>query len=215
MTRENHPIYGESKYLLKRWQRYSIFSKSGSWVRSDNPRDNLYDSCSVYLYDYIVVNDTWMNELVYSASTVDSTPSIDRDYVATAGGWIHNENTFRNSPNTNMNNFVYTYDPTLSVVHGHPYYRFPVIYRDDGVYFEVVEGYPRNHYTHKRGYFALERFISYGLVGNTVTSASYRRGKQDSSTTISLTGISDGSDPVQTTQVTNIDLIKSDNVIYH
>jgi hypothetical protein len=207
----------------------------------DSPKANVYSTNSIYLYDYVIVNDTFFLNSVYTASTTDATPSpIDFHDVQT-NQWSHSINTWKDSPNTIYNNYVLRYNPLASTFEGFPVYGgdpsfhpfvipspfFPMtpeqyaelmntpIYRDDGTYFEIVRGYPRNHYTHKRGYFALERFTTYGLVANTVTSASYRKGMQTAATTIGLTGISDGSDPVQTTQVTNIDLIKSDNVIYH
>jgi hypothetical protein len=244
MFKEPHPIYGRSEFLLKRWKRYTIYAKSGSYVRSDNPSEinihssslrmltpssyytipdspkaNVYSTCSIYLYDYVIVSDTWLLSNAYTASSVDSTPASD-EYYAGGNQWSHLENTWHNSPNARTNEYLLTYDPIMSQPVwmggvGHPFYGPPIIRRDDGTYFEIVRGYPRNHYIHKRGYFALERYTSYGLIGRSVTSASYRKGMQTNGTTIGLTGISDGSDPVQSTQVTNIDLIKSDNVIYH
>jgi hypothetical protein len=124
--------------------------------------------------------------------------------------------------------------PTLPIPPQYPYPPFPQtitaaeyqtlmqmpIYRDDGTYFEIMRGYPRNHYTHKRNKFALERFMSYGVSGNgtdgrTVTSVLYRKGMQTSRTTIGLDGLNDGSDPIQSIQVTNIDLVQSNNTIFH
>jgi hypothetical protein len=267
MFKEPHPIYGKSEFLLKRWQRQTIYAKSGSYVRSDNPSEikihsssirrmtattdytvpdspkaNVYSTNSIYLYDYVVVSDTFFLNSVYTASSIDSTPATNGNYVV-GSQWYHGANTWLNSPNTIFNNYLLRYNPLASApgalnypVYGDdPAYRpsflpppYDVmtpeqyviwmqapVYRDDGTYFEIVRGYPRNHYIHKRGYFALERFMSYGLANRTVTSASYRKGMQTNGTTIGPTGLSDGSDPVQSTQVTNIDLIKSDNVIYH
>jgi len=243
MFKEPHPIYGKSEFLLKRWQKYTIYAKSGSYERSNNPggnmwysasynpstlphtqsfyrSGNLYSTNSIYLYDYVVVSDTWFLNNVYTASTVDSTPAPDDRYDMGTNLWSHSINTWHNSPDAKTNEYLLTYDPIMSQPIwmggvGHPFYGPPIIRRDDGTYFEIVSGYPRNHYIHKRGHFALERYMSYGFIGRTTTSASYRKGQQTNSTTISTTGISDGSDPVQITQVTNIDLIKSDNVIYH
>lgn len=276
MFKEPHPIFGKSEFLLKRWQKYTIYSKSGSYVRSDNPsqlsilsssvrrmtaianytvpdspKANVYSTNSIYLYDYVVVNDRWFLSNVYTASTVDTTPApfyLFAGSLAGTASFKHYINTWHDSPNTRFNNYLLRPNPLASayetsinsyppnsVYGGDPGYN-PIsipapfapmtplqyatfmdtpIYRDDGTYFEIVRGYPRNHYIHKRGYFALERFTSYGLVGRTVTSSSFRKGMQTDATTIGPTGISDGSDPVQSTQVTNIDLIKSDNVIYH
>lgn len=266
MFREPHPIYGKSEFLLKRWQKYTIYVKSGSYVKSDNPSEvsihssslrtnryggqysvpdspkaNVYATSSIYLYDYVIVSDKWFLSSVYTASTVDNTPALDERYDSNTGLWSHSINTWRNSPNARENNFIWRPNEPATTFATHRvsgslpgYYPNPVpspytfmttdqyltfmntpIYRDDGTYFEIVRGYPRNHYTHKRGYFAPERFTSYGLIGNQVTSASYRKGQQTNGTTIGPSGLSDGSDPVQTTQVTNIDLVKSDNVIYH
>lgn len=246
MFKEPHPIYGKSEFLLKRWQRYTIYAKSGSYVRSDNPSEvsihsssvrqltptsyytipdspkaNVYSTNSIYLYDYIIVSDVWFLNNVYTASTVDSTPAPDNMYDVVTNLWNHSINTWHDSPNAKTNEYLLTYDPIKSLAPapvgvGHPFYGDPIIRRDDGTYFEIVRGYPRNHYTHKRGYFSLERYMSYyGNGGMEITSVPYQRGQQTKDTTIATTGLSDGSDPVQSTQVTNIDLIKSDNVIYH
>ena len=246
MFREPHPIYGKSEYLLKRWQKYTIYAKSGSYKRSNNPGGNIwysasyqiatlphtqsfykdgnmYSTNSIYLYDYVIVNDTWLLNNVYTASVIDFTPAADSLYVGDINGtasFMHHANTWLNSPNAKTNEYLLTFDPVKSlspipVGVGHTVYDLPIIRRDDGTYFEIVRGYPRNHYSHKRGYFTLERYTSYGLIGRTTTSSSYRKGQQTIGTTIGPSGLSDGSDPVQTTQVTNIDIIKSDNVIYH
>jgi hypothetical protein len=240
MTRNAHRLYGQSKFMLKRWRRYDIFTKTGSFVRSENPRENTYASTSVYLYDYVVVNDTWFFDNVVTASYVSSIPSADSDY---AGGnmWRHTINTWTNSPNASSNNYILRPNPPATSFAGHQvsgslpgYFPNPVptpfnglttdqylklmetpIYRDDGTYFEVVRGYPRAHYYHKRSYFSLERFTSYGVEDGVETAQVYQKGRNIASTTIGLNGISDGTDPVQATQVSNVDIIKSDNVIYH
>ena len=269
MLKEPHPILGKSEYLLKRWQKYTIYAKSGSYVRSDNPsqisinsssvhywknntsytipdspKANVYSTNSIYLYDYVVVSDTWFLNNVYTASTVDTTPADIDHYAGSSNGkslFSHDANTWKNSPDTNYNNYLLRYNPLASTFRGHSVYGNDPLYnpialpppyssmtpqqyvrwmntpifRDDGTYFEIVRGYPRNHYTHKRGYFALERYTSYGLDGRTVTSAPYRKGQQTSNTTVGPDGLNDGSSPVQVTQVSNVDLVKSDNVIYH
>ena len=276
MLREPHPIVGRSEFMLKRWRKYTIYEKSGSYVRSDNPSEvsihsssvrmlankpsytmpdspkaNVYSTNSIYLYDYVLVSDKWIFNTVYTASTSDSTPAGIESYIGTFNGtasFSHSANTWLNSPNAIYNNYLLRPNPLATTYRGFPVYGLDPgyvpsvvpsppfsstsasaeyqawvntpIYLDDGTYFEIVRGYPRNHYTHKRNKFALERFMSYGLAGNvmlgrTVTSASYRKGMQTAGTTVGLDGLSDGSDPIQSTQVTNIDLIQSDNVIFH
>lgn len=159
--------------------------------------------------------------------------------------FAHNPNTWRNSPNAIYNNYLFRYNPVESSFQRYSVYGYDPkftpsfnyldsttgltltpaqysqwmktpIFTDNDTYFEIITGYPRNHYTHKRGYFSAERFMSYGLLmGNTVSSASYRRGMQTSATTIGSNGLEDGSSPVQQTTVTNIDIIQSNNVIYN
>lgn len=158
--------------------------------------------------------------------------------------FAHSPNTWLNSPNAIYNNYLFRYNPIESSFKRYPVYGYDPkftpsfnyvdsttgltltpaqysqfmktpVFTDDGTYFEIVTGYPRNHYTHKRSYLSPERFMSYGLAGHTVTSASYRRGMQTAGTTIGLNGLGDGTSPVQSTTVTNIDLIQTNNVIYN
>ncbi len=229
MTRDPHRLYGKSKFMLKRWRKFDIFTKTGSFVRSENPRANTYASTSVYLYDYVVVDDTFFYNNVVTSSYVSSVPNTDV-YWAGSNTWTHSINTWKNSPNAVANNYLWRYNPFASDGWGRPIYGFDPtfpgtasysqlmstpIYRDDGTYFEIVRGYPRSHFYHRRSIFALERFTSYGIQDGSVTTQVYQKGRNTAQTTIGLNGISDGSDPVQATQVSNVDIIKSDNVIYH
>lgn len=216
MFQKPHPIYGKSEFMLKRWRKSTIYALSGSykrtesssWHRTDDPNYNMYCTNSIYLYDYVIVSDTFFVNSVYTASSIDTTPSETSNYAPAFNEWYHGSNTWLNSPNTIFNNYILRYNPLASSFRGHPVYGYnpgynPIslpppyntmtpqqyvtwmktpIYRDDGTYFEIVRGYPRNHYIHKRGNFALERFTSYGLIGNTVTSASYRKGMQTAGT---------------------------------
>ena len=256
MLRKSHREYGSSEYMLKRWTKHTIYALSGSYKHPDDqswhsvsdPHYNMYCTNSIYLYDYVLVNDSWFFSNVYTSSAVDTTPANSSSYVGSINGtasFAHNPNTWLNSPNTIYNNYLLKYNFGSSQLSKHPVYGYdqsfnpsfsqvdPItgitftaaqyaefmktpILTDDGTYFEIITGYPRNHYTHKRGYFSPERFMSYGiLLGNTVTSASYRRGMQTSDTTIGKNGLGDGSSPIQSTTVTNIDIIQTNNVIYN
>lgn len=213
MIEQDHPITGSSPFLLKRWRRFSIFAKSGSYFRTENPSDNLYQSCSIYLYDYVVVSKDYYSSLVYTSSFVDDTPSVNSDWVEAEQGWRHREGTFRNSPNAITNNYMLTYDALASIGEGHPVYGPPYVYIDDGTYFEVVKGYPRNHLSRKRDFFSLFRVRA--LVernGQTLQEMSVRN-RQTNATTVGLDGLEDGSEPVQTTQVGNVTLYRTDSVI--
>jgi hypothetical protein len=197
----------------------------------------MYSTNSIYLYDYVLVNDAFFDAAVYTSSSVDSTPAGIASYAGTINGtasFSHSANTWKNSPNATTNNYLLRYNPLASSFRKFPVYGLDPgyaatasyqalmatpIYTDNGTYFEIVSGYPRNHHTHKRNMFAAERFTSYGLtgdlfIGTTITSASYRTGFQTAATTINSGGLSDGTDPVQSFQVTNINFIQSNNVIY-
>lgn len=262
MFREPHPIYGKSEFMIRRWTRHTIYFKSGSYARSDNPNQisilssslrqrkdgvtwypvpdspkaNVYVTGSIFLYDYVVVSDTWFMQNVYATPTIDATPAPTWSY---AGGGIsssvftHYSNTWKNSPNARTNDYLLRPNPEASNWAGYDVYgpispsvyvsptpgyddlmKIPIFRATDGTYFEIVRGYPRNHYTHKRGYLCLDRYMSYGRIGRQITSASYARGRQTVATTVGPTGLGDGTLPVQSTQVSNIDIVKSDNVIY-
>lgn len=213
MVEQDHPITGSSPFLLKRWRKFSIYSKSGSYVRTENPIDNVYQSGSVYLYDYIAVSKDFYSRLVYTSSFVDDTPSVNDDWVEAEQGWQHREGTFRNSPNATTNNYMLTYDPITSIGEGHPVYGLPYVYTDDGTYFEVVKGYPRNHLSHKRDIFSLFRVRSIVKRSGQVLQEMYVRNRQTNTTTIGTDGLEDGSYPVQTIQVGNVNLYRTDNVI--
>jgi hypothetical protein len=210
MTREDHPSGSLSYYLLKRWKKYTIYSKSGSWNRTDNVSDNLYVTSSTYLYDYVVVTDTFFNTIAYTGSIVDSVPGEAGSEVSpTQNLWTHYPNTFQNSPNGRTNNYLLTqYFNGLRDI-----YDVPVILTDQGEYFEIVGGYPRNHFSHKRDLFSLYNLVTYGNRGVTVTSGLYLRNQQTIDTTVGSDGLTDGSPPIQSIQVGNLNLIQTDNVI--
>ena len=223
MTKDSHPLYGKSMFLLKRWKKYSIYAPSSSYTRTDNPWDTLYSTSSVYLYDYVIVTSDWFNSIVYNTETIDSTPSNETDQ-SPPDLWIHRESTFRSSSNATTNNYQLTYDPEKSaplgdvsingvVGQGRPVHGPPLIFTDSGEYFEIVGGYPRNHFTHKRDVFSLYQVRTYGKEARIITSGSYKRCQQTITSTIGEDGLEDGSSPVQITQVSNLNLIQSDNVI--
>lgn len=250
MTQEATRISGSSKFLLKRWKRCSIYSKSGSYARttfvksgsygwdgkentsasfrtntpyngiyfreSNPPNEDLYQTNSIYLYDYVCVSDTFFYNNVYTSSTIDTTPSYNSDWVSgdlTTSFWNHRYGTFKNTPNSIRNNFQLTYNPLLSIVHTHVYYTVPYVITDDGEYFEIVTGYPRNHFTHKRDLFGLYLVNTFGMANGIIITGSYRRNSQDITTTVGADGLTDGSTPVQATIVGNLNLIQTDNVI--
>lgn len=232
MTRLAHRLYLQSVFMLKRWQKYDIFTKTGSYIRSDNPNENTYVSTSIYLYDYVMVSDTWFKDNVVETKYSSSIPALEQDYCGNDGSndfWWHYPNTWKNSPNLTINNFVWRENSMASGWRGHPVYGTDPVYvgtdaynalmaipiYKEGTYFEIIRGYPRNHRYHKRSIFTLDRFPSYGIEDGMPAMQVYTRGRQTAQTTVGMNGLGDGSEPVQSTTVSNVDIVKSDNVIYH
>jgi len=212
MNVNEHPTGSQSEYLLKRWKKYTIYSKSGSFNRTDNPNDNLYSTCSTYLYNYVVVLKDFYSSIIYTSSFIDDTPA-GRDAEVSPNLWQHRANTFRSSSNAITNNYHLTYYPNLSIAFNRPIYDLPAIQNDTGEYFEIVSGYQRNHLIHKRSFFSLFNMTTYGKEHGIITSGSYKKNSQTIMTTIGENGLEDGSSPILTTQVGNVNLIQSDNVI--
>jgi hypothetical protein len=87
---------------------------------------------------------------------------------------------------------------------------FDLLVKPDAVYFEIVGEYPRNHYTHKATQFSKTKYPKY--ITST-TSSIFVKSRQSMETTISENGLDDGSLPVQSTNVSNVNVINVDNVL--
>ena len=214
MTRESHPNLDGSKFLLKRWNKHTIYAKSGPYSHTDNINNNLYVTNSIYLYDYVVVNKNWFYSMVYTASIADTTPSYGPANGTQNGNsvWTHNANTFKNSPNAITNNYLLTYNiPSI----GTPFYGNPTVFKNGDTYFEIVKGYPRNHFIHKQNLFSLYNTTTYEMVNNIITNGIYKKNSQTIDSTIGIDGLEDGSLPFQLTTVGNLNLVQTDNVINH
>jgi hypothetical protein len=210
MNVDVHPSGSQAYFMIKRWKKYTIFAKSGSWNRTEIPSENLYATASIFLYDYVVVTADWFNQNVYTASFVDNVVgSPGSEASATEDLWTHEPNTWRNSPNATVNNYTMPteFNGLRNVTQD------TKIFSTVDEYLELVKGYPRNHFTHKRDLFSLYKLTSYGKQNGAVTSGSYYRNQQTIDTTVGVDGLEDGSAPVQSVQVGNLNLIQTDNVI--
>ena len=73
-------------------------------------------------------------------------------------------------------------------------------------YFELVSGYPRNHYTHKMQQFSKSKYGTYN-------KEIFVKGKQTIDSTINIQGINDGTYPVQSFGTSNINVVNNSNII--
>lgn len=103
----NHPIL---YYMMKVWDKYYYYAKTGDYVHSSNPLDDTYSSTSVYLYKYIVVDEYYMRNLIYFTDLVylsvydSSSLSYTYDGGLPTASYLHKVNTFLNTPDQKVSN---------------------------------------------------------------------------------------------------------------
>lgn len=195
-------------YMLKVWDNYHYYAKSGDYIRSINPLDNTYDSASVYLYKYIIVDERVMRTLIYFTDLVSGSlfgaTDISYNWVGTpsVGVYRHKANTFINTPDQNFSNIKATPNiitPINRIV-------FDLYLSPTQQYFELASGYPRNHYTHKLQQMSKWKYGDYfGKI--------FVKGRQTTDSTINSDGINDGSLPVWSSNTSNVNVIKTGNIL--
>lgn len=200
----NHPIL---YYMLKVWEKHHYFAKTGEYVRSDNPLDDTYASASVYLYKYIIVDEHYMRNLIYftdlASLPVYDTSSYSYTYNSTVDSYLHRANTFLGTPDQMVSNISASANSltplakTIFNLNLNP---------ASNQYFEVVSGYPRNHYNHKLDTFSKTKFGMYNQM-------IFVKGRQTSDSTINTNGINDGSFPVQSFGTSDMNVINASNVV--
>jgi hypothetical protein len=211
-----HPSGSERTFIVKKWDKYTIYAKTGPYVKTSNKFADLYTSSSIWLYSLVGMTPTGYNNLFYtssknelSGSVWDLTPTRNYD-VEGYCYYQHYANTAKKTPNQRINTIKATDMHIGPVVYATtPYYDIA-----QDTYFEVFGGYPRNHYTHKRMQFSPLKMQTISGKATDQTYQIYVRSRQTVETTIDdKSGIGDASLPVQTIQTSNINLIKSNNVI--
>jgi len=207
-NRGNHQqIY----YMLKVWDRYYYYTKTGNYEHTTNPLDNRYDSASVSLYKYIIVDERYMRTLIYFTDNVYipqlssyNSQSISNTFNWAIPGYTHEVNTFIGTPDQSVSNVSASYNSSHILPGYPPNYKFDII--PNSQYFELVSGYPKNHYTHKAQQFSKTK---YGTINRGV----FIKGRQTVDTTVNIDGINDGTSPVQPFNISNVNIVNTNNVI--
>lgn len=203
------PSSGSVFFILKRWKRYSIYSRmeSASLERPTAPDDSLYQTSSTYLYDIVVTTPEFYNSLAYTASALGPDPNGDLPVdVGPPPTFNHAQNTFKNTPDERLSN--------IKVANLNPfnYSIFDRVWDESSdTFFEIFNGYPRNHYIHKMNQFSPISYITMGNLGQ--TGSFFVKGKQTDKTTIGEDGLNNGTYPVESINVGNVNIIKSTGVI--
>jgi hypothetical protein len=202
-------------YLMKTWDKFEYNAKSGEYVRSNNPGADSYDTASTYLYKYIVVDERFMNQYVHfyneiTTSVIPNNPSQVITIIGSDTYYKHHANTFKNTPNQIFSNTVASFIP------GYPPLVFPtsftIVNTPATQYFELIRGFPRNHFTHKATQFSKNKYARYI---NQLYNIIYVKSRQTIDTTINTGGISDGTFPVESFNVSNVNVKNSSNVIQY
>lgn len=207
---------GSSKYfIVKKWDKHTIYSRNGSHVRSSSKAEETYSSNSIWLYSLMGVTPEWYSQIFYTTDYYALSGSIWNltENVVFFGGsprYFHNANTAVGTSNKKINTLK-SYDQHIgeSLVLASGSYDIA-----QNTYFEVFAGYPRNHYTHKRMQYSPVKFLSLSGRYKNQTAQIYTKGTQTIDTTIdNESGLEDASLPVQSIETSNVNLVKSDNVI--
>ena len=199
-------------YMLKVWEQYFYYAKTGEYVRTNNISENKHDSASVYLYKYVMVDERFMNQNVHffneiTTSIVPEDPSFSVINISGSNYYVHKSNTFKNTPDQTFSNV------SSSFVSGNPFinpFSFDVVLAPDTKYFELINGYPRNHFNHKSKQFSNTKYAQFI---NDSYNTIYVKGRNTIDGTINEDGIDDGTYPVQSFNVSNVSIKNSSNVI--
>jgi len=202
----NHGNHQTVYYMLKVWDKYYYYTKTGNYAHTTNPFDDTYTSTSIYLYKYIVVDERYMRTLVYFTDNVylnvyDSS-SLSYTYDGGTNSYLHRANTFLKTPDQGVSNIYATPNNLTPILKT----TFNVNISPVSQYFELVSGYPRNHYTHKAQQFSKTKYPTYN-------NGIFIKGQQTVNTTVGADGINDGSYPVQSSNTSNVNVINTTNVI--
>ena len=200
---------GSVYFLLKKWQKYKVYNKttSASLSKPDHLDLTAYNTSSVYLYDLMAVTPRFLNDVAFTASALDTYVNGNiPDSWGPPVVYTHNINTFRSTPNESLSNIkAININPII------PSSFDRVFDESSDIYFEFFNGYPRNHYSHKRMDFSKTSYSS--IVSTGVSGSIFVKGRQTTDTTIGLDGLNDGSYPVTTIDVGNVNVIRSDSVL--
>jgi len=202
-NQNNHPtIY----YIVKVWEKFYYYAKTGNYVRSDNPKENLHSSAFVYLYKYVIFDEYYMRNLVYFTNGISLPPydvnDISYNYDYGINSYLHKINTFIGTPDKSVSN-VLAIENILTQFNKTD---FDLGLSTTSKYFELASGYPRNHYTHKLQQFSKNK---YGTYNNDI----FIKGRNTLDSTINTNGINDGTYPVQSFGTSNVNVVNSSNVI--
>ena len=208
-----------ARYLIKSWQKDYTFVKTGEYTKPQT-----MSSQSLYFYTTQIWLEPQYTSTVYTSSvdilvnvaTINNQSPNVVDYAPipiqiSTDTWLfsHNAGTFISHPNTTVDN-IYS-NVVTNPAGGNIDLVADTQKQDVDKYLEVFSGYSRNHLTHKRLTFSN---VSYPkITASPITFDRYVKSRQTIDTTVNTDGFDDNSFPVQSIDVSNINVVKTDNVL--
>lgn len=230
----------QNRYLLKNWNKEYVWYRIGEYIQ---PQTMNSQSVSIYKteiwkgsgYENLVFTSSFtlrmpLTHLYYTPNLTQYSPKIviDGDFCT-----LHfDAGTFKYGPNSTKNN-VYFYS---KLVDGSGVYNYFSSSLDIDQYYETFTGYHRNHLNHKKIIFTKESKPKTVNLNTTFSSSigiadtygvrpisyhkiveqgydRYIKSRQTESTTIGEDGLEDNSIPIQTVNVSTINIIKTNNTL--
>lgn len=228
-----------NRYLIKNWNKENVWYRIGEYSQ---PQTVGSQSVMLYktevwngiAYESLVYTSSLdvRTPLIsfYSPDMPQYSPNISVD---AADAIFHFDvGTFKSRPNVRTNNIYYS----SVMAGGSGVYNYFVVYSDSDQYYETFNGYSRNHLTHKRVIFSKESKPKTNNLNVSISSSfgepdtygnrpityfrsveqsfdRYIKSRQTETTTIGENGLEDNTLPVQTINVSNINVIRTDNVL--
>lgn len=229
----------QNRYLIKNWNKENIWYRVGESVQ---PKTVESQSIMIYKteiwknsgYENLIYTSSLNVRMplvsLYTPGLSQYSPNItvnETDVV-----FHFDVGTFKSGPNSKTNN-VHYYSISAG---GSQFCNYSTIYSNDEQYYETFNGYSRNHLNHKKIIFTKEskpKTSDLKIINRTETVVvddlgrtqtlyfktveqmydRYIKSRQTEISTVGEDGLEDNTLPVQTINVSNINVVRRDNVL--
>jgi len=229
----------EDRFLIKNWNKESIWYRVGEYSQPqtvDSQSVMLYKTevWKGIAYENQVYTSSFDIQIPLTSLYEPNLTQYSPNFIIDGGvcTFHFDVGTFKSRPNVKTNNVFFM--PVMSGVSGK--YNYFTVYSDDEQYYETFSGYSRNHLSHKKIIFTKESKPKVNELSISTSSSlgppdiygnrkksyfriveqtfdRYIKSRQTEMTTIGTDGLEDNTLPVQTINVSNINVVKTDNVL--
>jgi hypothetical protein len=229
----------DDRYLIKNWNREKIWYRVGEYAQPQTVGSQSVMLYKTEVWKGVVYQNLIYTSSLdltipltdfYNPNLPQYSPNMS---VGVTDAVLHFDvGTFKSGPNAKANNVYYS----STLVGGSGVYNYFIVYSDADQYYETFNGYSRNHLTHKRLFFTKESKPKTNNLNISISSSfgepdtygnrpisyfrsveqlydRYIKSRQTELTTIGQDGLEDNTLPVQTINVSNINVVKTENVL--